>query len=55
MEEVGWKSLLFIDTENLCKIKLAKKKGILLLVTFRTSIFHLPSSKLYKSKILIAN
>ena len=27
MEEVGWKSLLFIDTENLCKIKLAKKRA----------------------------
>ncbi len=46
MEEGGWKSLLTINTENLCKIKLAKKDGNLLLMTFRTSLFHpqLPSS-----------
>ncbi|MDR6922644.1 hypothetical protein [Chryseobacterium sp. 2987] len=44
MEEGGWKLLLVIDTENLCKIKLAKKDGNLLLMTFRTSISLLPSS-----------
>ncbi|MDR6919808.1 MULTISPECIES: hypothetical protein [Chryseobacterium] len=55
MEEGGWKLLLVIATENLCKIKLAKKEGNLLLMTFRTSLFHLPASKLYKSKILIPN
>jgi len=41
MEEGGWKLLLVIDNENLCKIKLAKKEGNLLLMTFRTSLFRL--------------
>ncbi|MDR6920518.1 hypothetical protein J2Y40_001351 [Chryseobacterium sp. 2987] len=27
MEEGGWKSLLVINTESLCKIKSAKKRG----------------------------
>jgi len=28
MEEGDWKLLLVIDSENLCKIKLAKKRAI---------------------------
>jgi len=44
MKEGGRMSLLGIDTENLCKIKLVKKDGNLLLMTFRISISQLPSS-----------
>ncbi|WP_153397457.1 hypothetical protein [Chryseobacterium vaccae] len=55
MEEGGWKLLLAIDTESLYKIRLAKKDDNSLLMTFRTSLFRLPASKLYKSKILIPN
>ncbi len=44
MEEGGWKSILVIDTENLCTIKLAKKDSNLLLMTFRISLSQLPSS-----------
>jgi len=52
MEEGGWKLLLVIDTEILRKIKLLKKEGNLLLMTFKTSLFHLPASKLINQKFL---
>ncbi|WP_153392359.1 hypothetical protein [Chryseobacterium vaccae] len=44
MEEGGWKLLLVIDTENLCKIKLAKKDGNLWPSELPSSISLLPSS-----------
>ncbi len=43
-EEGSWRLLLVIDTENLRKIKLAKKDGNLLLMNVRISLFHHPSS-----------
>jgi len=49
------KSLLVINTENICKIKLAKKDGNLLLMTFRTSLFHHLASNFHQLDILILN